>query len=197
MDTQWTSDFTRGQPRLFVESRDLNRTKEEGMRLKLALCAFPAVLAALAVVASPASGLTKPTTFSLLDVTESSQTINGFDFQRLPQPGDRFAFTDGLYKWAGTKRGARVGTAEVLCTFTKVAASEHAFGATALCTGQFYVPGGSVLAHGFIRLTEGPGRFTVPVVGGTGRYADARGYLKIRDLGNGNEDKSNVEFHLT
>jgi hypothetical protein len=167
------------------------------MRLKFVLVASPAVVAALVMVASSAAALTKPKTFSLLDVTESSQTINGFDFQRLPQPGDRFAFTDGLYKWAGTKRGARVGTAEVLCTFTKIAAGEQSFAATALCTGQFYVPGGSVLAHGFIRLTEGPGRFTVPVVGGTGLYANARGFLKIRDLGTGDEGKSNIEFHLS
>ena len=166
------------------------------MRLKFVLFLLPAALAVLAVLVSPASALTTPQTFSLLDVTESSQPIAGFDFNRQPQPGDRFAFTDGLYKWAGTKRGARVGSAEVLCTFTKITEGEQQFAATALCTGQFYLPAGSVLAQGFIHFTDGPGRFTIPIVGGTGLYANARGFLKIRDLGNGNEDKSNIEFHL-
>jgi hypothetical protein len=166
------------------------------MRPKFALIAVPAALAVGAAVVSQAGALTKPQTFSLLDVTESSQPIAGFDFSRLPLPGDRFAFTDGLYKWAGTKRGARVGRAEVLCTFTKTANVTQGFAATGLCTGQFFLPAGSVLVQGFLRRTEGPGGFTIPVGGGTGTYANTRGFLKIRDLGNGNENKSNLEFHL-
>jgi len=34
------------------------------------------------------------------------------------------------------------------------------------------------------------------VVGGTGLYANARGYVKTRDLGNGNSNNTSVEFHL-
>jgi hypothetical protein len=166
------------------------------MRNKLALLSLSTALAAIAITASPAAALTRPQAFSLLSVTQSFQPIGGFQFDREPQPGDRFGFTEALYRWAGQKRGARVGRSEILCTFSKVAVSERGLRAMALCTGQFFLPAGSVLVHGFVAVTEGPGRFTIPIVGGTGLYANTRGFLKIRDLGTGDEDKSNNEFHL-
>lgn len=125
-------------------------------------------------------------------MTESEHPIGDFQFNREPRGGDAFAFTDGLYKWAGKKRGARIGRVEVLCTFTTF---DRGAG-TGLCTGSFFLPAGQVLASGFLRFTDGPGRFTIPVVGGTGAYANARGFIKIRDIGGENSDKSNVEFHL-
>jgi len=149
-----------------------------------------AVVAALAaLLATPGLAIDRPQVFSLLDVSESEHPIGDFQFNREPRGGDGFAFTDGLYKWAGRKRGSRVGRIEVLCTFTYFKGSAG----TALCTGAFFLPAGEVLASGFLRLTEGPGLVTIPVVGGTGAYANARGFLKIRDLPQGN---SNVEFHL-
>ena len=154
-------------------------------------------LTAAAVCASAAAGsgwsLNRPQVFSLLDVTESFQPIGGFEFNREPQAGDRFAITDGLYKWAGSRRGARLGHLEVICTFKLVG---HTSG-TALCSGQAFLPAGSVLLEGFIPVVfDGAAKFSLPVVGGTGTYANARGFARIRDLGNGNSDKSNIEFHL-
>jgi hypothetical protein len=35
------------------------------------------------------------------------------------------------------------------------------------------------------------------VLGGTGIYSNVRGYIRIRDIGDGSSDKSNNEFHLT
>ena len=43
---------------------------------------------------------------------------------------------------------------------------------------------------------NGPSTFTLPVIGGTGKYENVRGYVVVRDLGNGHTSKSNVEFHL-
>ena len=148
-----------------------------------------AVAALAASLAAPGLAIDRPQVFSLLDVTEVEHPIGDFQFNRAPRGGDGFASTDGLYKWAGAKRGARVGRVEVLCTFTAFQGE----GGTALCTGDFFLPAGQVLASGFLRLTEGPGHFTIPVVGGTGAYANARGFIKLRDLAGGN---SNVEFHL-
>jgi hypothetical protein len=72
------------------------------MRLKFVLFALPAALAALVVLGSSASALTKPQTFSLLSVESGTESeIGGFGFQREPVPGDRFVVTDRLYKWAG------------------------------------------------------------------------------------------------
>jgi hypothetical protein len=162
------------------------------MRLKLSLFVVPAALAAAVALVSPASGLTGPQTFSLLDVEQSSAELDNFNFSGPPKPGQRFAFTNTLYKWAGTKRGARVGRTEGLCTFTRFSGSI----ATAHCTASFFLPGGQIYAAAFLRFGEGPGNFAVPVLGGTGIYSNVRGYIRIRDLGQ-NSGKSNNEFHLT
>jgi len=163
------------------------------MRLKSSLLVVPAALAAAIALVSPASGLTGPQTFSLLDVEQSSAELDNFDFSGPPKAGQRFAFTDTLYKWAGTKRGARVGRTEGLCTFTRVTGSSF----IAHCTASFFLPGGQIYAAAFLTFREGAGDLTVPVLGGTGIYSNVRGYVRIRDLGDGNQGKSNNEFHLT
>jgi hypothetical protein len=149
----------------------------------------------LAVAATSASGINRPQTFSILSITEGFQQIGDFNFERPPQAGDRFTFTDGLYKWAGRKRGARLGHAEILCTFTKSTQAEP-FSAFALCTGGFFLPAGQVLIEGFIRFTDAPGNFHIPVVVGTGAYANARGDAHVRDIGPQDTDNSNIEFRL-
>lgn len=163
------------------------------LRLALPLIAAAAVIGAYA---SPAPALSRPQVFSLLDVTNNNvQPIAGFTFSRLPQAGDRFALDDVMYKWAGTKRGAAVGHLSGLCTFLTVS-PPPGFRARALCTGEFRLPAGSVLVEGTVGFTNGPARFTLPVIGGTGAYANVRGFVKIRDLGTGDSSNSNVEFHL-
>lgn len=159
------------------------------MRLKLVLFVLPAVLAALVMVVSSASALTRPQTFSLLSVEAGGAEIDNFNFQRAPKAGDRFALTDNLYKWVGKNRGARVGRVEGLCTFTRVTAP--IFGAH--CVASFLLPAGQIYVGVFVRFTEGPLDFDAPVLGGTGGYANARGFVHIEDLGQG---KSNNEFHL-
>jgi hypothetical protein len=166
------------------------------MRLKFVLFVLPAALAVLAVLVSPAAALSKPQTFSLLSVESNTESeIGGFGFQREPVPGDRFTFTDHLFKWAGAKRGAQVGRVEGLCTFTKISTT-GGFRATAQCVATFFLPAGQVAVEGFVTFTDGPLNFVVPVIGGTGAYANARGTVRIRDLGNGDTGKSNNDFHL-
>jgi hypothetical protein len=168
------------------------------MRLRFAWFALPAFVAAVMVVlVSPASAITKPQTFSLLSIDSGTeQPIGDFAFNREPRPGDRFSVVDYLYKWAGTKRGARVGRLEALCTFTHVQATEQTLRSSAHCGGTFFLPAGQVGVAGFLPITDGPLNFALPVVGGTGAYANARGWVHIKDLGNGNAGHSNNEFHL-
>jgi hypothetical protein len=53
------------------------------------------------------------------------------------------------------------------------------------------------VVNGFGRFPfSGPAKFSLPVIGRTGSYANVRGYVDVRDLGNGNQGKSNIEFHL-
>jgi len=165
------------------------------MRAVLALVAAFAAVLSLAVTS--ASGIDRPQTFSLLEVDESDASTNlGFDFQRLPKPGEGFAFKSSLYKWAGTKRGARVGRDVGVCTFVRVSPSQEHFSATAHCAAGIFLSGGQVLLEGFIELTEGPSNFDVPVVGGTGAYANARGFVHIHDIGSQDSGHSAMTFHL-
>ena len=107
------------------------------------------------VVLSPASALTKPQVFSLIEVSGPNRNLGpgtGFDENAPPTLGARFAFTNALYKWAGTKRGARVGRIEGLCTITKL--NLAAFGATVACTGTAFLPAGQLQAQGTLVFSE-------------------------------------------
>ena len=123
--------------------------------------------------------------------------MGDFAFENAPVGGDQFAFTHTLYKWAGTKKGARVGHLQVVATFVTGFGPQFSHPATLLFNAQAYIPGGTVMVEGYGRLNaDGPARLTLPIVGGTGTYANARGFVKVRDLGNGNINKTNIEFHL-
>jgi hypothetical protein len=163
---------------------------------RLTTCGGVLLLTLWMAVAS-ASASARPQTFSLLEIDESDASVNlGFDFQRLPRPGDQFAFKSGLYKWAGTKRGAKVGRDEGHCTFVRVAGNEQHLSLDAHCAASFVLPSGSMIAEAFLSLPEGPLNTDIPIIGGTGAYAGARGFVHIRDLGNGDAGHTSVTFHV-
>ncbi len=165
------------------------------MRAMLAFLGTLAVV--LSVTVTPASGIDRAQTFSVLEIDESDASVNlGFDFQRLPRPGDQFAFKSGLYKWAGTKRGARIGHDIGHCTFVRVAGNEEHLSVTGHCAGSFFLPAGSVIAEAFLTLPEGPLNADIPIIGGTGAYANARGFIHIRDLGTGDTGHTSLTFHV-
>ena len=164
------------------------------MRALLALFAAFALVVSVAVGA--ASGLDRPQNFSVLEIDETDTALAGFDFQREPVPGDRFAFKSGLYKWAGVKRGSRVGHDEGTCTFIRVSATEETFSADAHCSAQFFLPTGSILVEAFAHFSDAPTNILVPVIGGTGAFANARGTVRIRDIGAEDSGHSAITFHL-
>jgi hypothetical protein len=144
-------------------------------------------VAGLVIGVSPALGLDEPEVIRLVDVEEAFVPIDreAFTDEDVPVVGARFAPTDGLYEWAGAKRGKRAGRLEGLCTFTVVKLAAGV--ATAYCTAEVSLRRGRVLVAGFIRFREeGAGTFVIPVVGGTGRYANARGTFTLRELRGGN-----------
>jgi hypothetical protein len=154
---------------------------------------------ALSVAVGSASAITKPETLSILEVDESdASTDAGFDFQRFPKPGDQFAFKSGLYSWAGSKRGARIGRDEGICTFTRVPTDigPGSFSASAHCAASLHLAAGSILVEGFVRFTDGPNNFVLPVVGGTGAYASARGTIHLRDVGSGDSGHTSMRISL-
>ncbi len=80
------------------------------------LLAVVALSGVVWVASASASG--KAQTVSLLAVDNGkAQPIHGFMFQRAPVAGDQFGISEDLYEWAGTKRGAKVGSDMGVATF--------------------------------------------------------------------------------
>jgi hypothetical protein len=60
-------------------------------------------------------------------------------------------------------------------------------------TVQANLSGGTILVGGIVSFKNEPLKFTLAITGGTGAYANARGYVNVRQLpGN----KTNLDFHL-
>lgn len=159
---------------------------------------FAVIAASVAIGATSASALNSPRVFSLLDAPpQIDQPMGSFDFDKPPVGGDQFAFHHTLYKWAGKKKGARVGHLQVIGTFVTGFGAQFSQPALVLIDAEAFLPGGTVMAHGYGHLTaDGPTRLTLPVVGGAGIYDNVRGYVRVRDLGDGSLNKTNIEFHL-
>jgi hypothetical protein len=137
------------------------------------------VVTCLALLAPSASALKKPRVFTLLEVERSTQPLVG-DANRPPEGGDQSLATNDLYRWTG-KRGIHVGHDRVLQTFI------HGFGPTfshralGLFEAQVYLPDGTLFGEGYGELrADRLTTFDVPVVGGTGVYSNARGFVRVR-----------------
>jgi hypothetical protein len=89
---------------------------------------------------------------------------------------------------AGGRRNS--GTLQVICTFTKITGN----GAWEVCAGAALLPGGQITISGSI--PQGA-VFEVPVVGGTGAYAGARGYARAKDIRGENPSKSAATIVIT
>ena len=144
------------------------------------------VLCVLAVAATSGAAV-KPQTISLLEVEGSFVGTGGLDenFDKPPTAGQGFVLESDFYKWNGTKRGKHAGTLEVVCTFTKINVEQ--FAASLICTGAALLPGGQITIAGRIKEAN---LFDIPIVGGTGIYAGARGYVRVKNIGGENSNNS-------
>jgi hypothetical protein len=98
--------------------------------------------------------------------------------------GDNALFTLRLYSDSKLRRF--VGTAAYSCTVN--------FDQEAICEGQFELRGGAtMIAMGPADLKSGA--LVLPVTGGTGRYAGARGQLTSRSAGKKTTTQI-IRFHL-
>jgi len=159
-----------------------------GKRLSLAV----ATLVAALVAATSASALNKPEVLNILELPEGFTPLTAsLDFTRL-KPGDGFAFVQGLYTWAGVKRGKRIGHIDGSCVIVSPISATGA--GKAHCVANAFLPGGQILFQGYQPFTPGPGTFTYPITGGTGHYANVRGWVRIRDIGTSGKEAD--VFHL-
>ncbi len=151
------------------------------MRIFFAVLAAAAVGSLLISAAAPAAGGGRVIRFLEVDQQRNDLYVDS-DHNNRESTGDIFMGSFQLYSWAKAGgRGQRIGHAKVMCTFRGES--------SAFCTGTFFIPGGSVVGEGYIRFSNAP--FTIPVVGGTGAYAGARGTFTSRSI------KDNGEVSLS
>ena len=156
-------------------------------RLSAALAAVSLVLIALPVAAGAAASTSKGLTFHLVEKQVAFNFIDNPPRQGFRQPpllGDQFAFTSNLM----TKSGSHAGTLDVTCTVTR-----GGIHATGPCSGVFAFKGGQLMA--MARFSFGNAPTEVAIVGGTGVYRGATGYVTSVSRGE-NSPFSDDTFHI-
>ncbi len=172
------------------------------------LGAYMAAVAAVALgVPAPASAAAAPDDFTLYakeapadgdgPTGSGSPTESGSPTaeQEEYEPGDAFTFASDLYL---SKTGSVVGRDGVTCTVVRTGTSSDDM----LCLGNLVLNGnpgdGQIAAQGLASFStssdQPPAPFDIAITGGTGDYADARGYIRITDEGDGFE---RMEFHFS
>lgn len=149
------------------------------MRKTTLVVPFAASVAALigtAIAGMPASGLDSAATFTLLE----HQTEFGAIAQHGPAStvDDSFALSSDLY--ADSNMTTLVGHAGVSCIQTSI--TRGAAGEVE-CSWTTVLTGGQITATGIVDLasaTTAGAVFTMPVVGGTGRYRNAHGEVAVK-----------------
>jgi Dirigent-like protein len=162
---------------------------------RFALCSAIAVIAAMAVGDVSSSAAPKPQTISLLEVDTSFVGTGGFSTTGSSPPavGQGFVSTGVLYKWAGAKKGAPAGRAQVVCAVTSVKISASLVWMH--CDVSVFLSRGVIEVSGPLSLTTESN--TVPVVGGTGAYVGAQGTVTHRNIDGQNSNKSIDVIRLT
>ncbi len=145
------------------------------------------VLGVLAVAAASAAAA-KPQTINLLEVDTSFVAPGDLVEGQPPKAGQVFVIGADFYKWNGARRGVHYGTLQVVCTLTRVTRNV----AWQVCAGAAMLPEGQIALEGVIKQSA---LFEFPVVGGTGAHAGARGYVRVKAIGDGN--KSADTFVIT
>ena len=87
--------------------------------------------------------------------------------------------------------GRQVGRVGVVCSFVSVADPEHV---EAQRPATATLPGGQITIQGVI--VNRSLNWTLPITGGSGRYARARGEVVSRDLSTPTQPQVEPTFHL-
>jgi hypothetical protein len=138
-------------------------------------------------VAGAAAATSKSLTFHLVEKQVGFNFIDNPPRQGPNQPpllGDQFAFTSDLL----TKSDAHAGSLSATCTVAQ--GGMHASGP---CYGLFALRGGQLMAMARFTFSNGPDE--VVIVGGTGVYRGATGYVTSVSRGE-NSPFTDDTFHI-
>ena len=133
------------------------------------------------IVAGSALSASGPKTLHFLEVSwpDNQGSFIDHNGNNRPDPGDAFLGGSDIYTWSGAKRGDHIGVIRVMCTIAAPNAAQ--------CQGTFSLPGGTLEGVGYVRFAK---TTTVPIVGGTGIYAGARGTFTSVSIGGPDSPKS-------
>jgi len=139
----------------------------------MSLCAF-VVLAVAAVLVGPASGASSQPDRTVIRLVSTTTSLRTHDLApKGLSAGDWFGARDTLTNEVpqfGKPKGALVGSDVGIFRILK--------GGAETLTGTTRIPDGTIRVAGPV-MTKSRTRYVVRVVGGTGRYASARGTLTV------------------
>jgi len=149
-------------------------------RARLNLVVAAAVCAGLTVAGAPVA-VAKPKALTVLEVVKSFAGTGGFNASgnQPPAVGQGVVLKGTLHKLLGHTRGARAGAARVECTFT------NAIG-TSVCTAVISLQAGKLVASGLTPANPTKS-YTLPVLGGSRLYANAKGHIRVTPSNHPNE----------
>lgn len=110
-----------------------------------------------------------------------------------PSLGDEFVFSDDLSRHKG---GKTIGIDGGVCTLVRIDQSAGTF--TQQCVVSATLPGGQITVQGLATFSEADETptFTLPVTGGSGRYKDAGGQVRVEELSETEANLTVLVLHL-
>ena len=132
------------------------------IRAALALAAVGAAALVVSAMALPSSESQR--TIRFLEIARSTQTrLIDHNGNRQPDMGDSIAGASNLFRWEGSRRGARLGHIWRLCVLATRTSGN--------CSATVFLPDGTVRIVGYVEFDRAPDELAI--VGGTGAFAEA------------------------
>lgn len=161
------------------------RSALSSLRLTLALGAAGAAALLVAGLASPAPEAERTIRFLEIAQTARGRLVD-HNGNGKADPGDSLAATADLFRWAGSRRGAKLGRLLRLCILSSTTGG--------ICAATVFLPDGTVRIQGYVDFDRAPDQLAV--VGGTGSYLGMRGSFSSQPLGGRTSTRASDQMRL-
>jgi hypothetical protein len=142
------------------------------LRAALALASIAGVCLVAATLARPAAEQQR--TIRFLEIARPAQgRLIDHNGNGQPDIGDALAGASDVYRWEGSRRGARLGRIWRLCVL--------ATRTTGNCSATVFLRDGTVRIYGYVDFDRSPDE--IAVIGGTGAYLGMHGSFTSQPLG--------------
>jgi len=142
------------------------------LRAAVALASVAGVGLLAAALAQPAAESQR--TIRFLEIARTTQgRLIDHNGNGQPDMGDSLAAASDLFRWEGSRRGARLGHIWRLCTL--------ATRTTGNCSATVFLPDGTIRIYGYVDFDHAPDE--IAVIGGTGAYLGMHGSFTSQPLG--------------